>query len=104
MKRTGRENLRKSGGFHYYPNVFPSTTKLIASDSQDESGKSRVYEMLTASSGQEGEEEDVTSGQSVSKVVVPRDREDDGRRQGAGLDPGTRNNIRDSKRNLFYHM
>ena len=102
MKRTIRGNLRKSGGFHYYPNVFPSPTKLITSDSQDESGKSRVYEMFTASSGHEEEE---VSGQHVSNVVVRRDqKEDEKRRQVVSLDPGTRNNNRDSKRNLFYRM
>lgn len=106
LRRTLKGNLRKSGGFHYYPNVFPSPTKLITSDSQDESGKSRVYEVFTASSGHE--EEDVTSGQEhVSDVVRHKEKHvaENGEGRVANRGPGTRNNSHyGSKRNLFHHM
>lgn len=108
LKRTLRTgNLRRSGGFHYYPkDVFLSPTKLLASDhSQDESGKSRVYEVLHATSSGQEEENIATSGQHGSVVRGGCGGQRDKRE--FDLDhPGTRsnNNNNGSKRNLFHNM
>lgn len=97
LKRTLRA---KSGGFHFYPNAFPSPSKLITSDSQDESCKSRVYEVFTTSSGQEDEE--INSGQVNSSMTGHEEQERKGRQRRSGLGQNVKDN--GSTHNLFYRL
>lgn len=95
LHRTLRGNLRKSGGFHFYPNVLSSPSKLITSDSQDESGKSRVYEVFR-------EDEDITSGQVNSSTTGQEDEERKHRDRRNSFGYSARDN--GSKRNFFYRI
>lgn len=96
LKRTLRGNVRKSGGFLYYPNAFSSPSKLVTSDSQDESCKSRVYEVFTTSSGLE--DEDITCGQVNSGVIRHEDQEREER------EVGQSERYNSLTRNLFHHL